>query len=135
MTLAQDFIGVAVAKNWIEVFHLSSSKHERIPATKRALSKFARAVRGCRVVCEASGGYERPLMDALTSAGIDCAPVQRCRDAEMQRWYETPAQAERRNRKSTARHLVRGHLFAMRWGGIAWRNPHWRGDPNKKTLH
>lgn len=49
MTLPQDFIGVDIAKIWIDVFHLSSSKHERIPVTKRVLSKFAQAA---IIVCQ-----------------------------------------------------------------------------------
>lgn len=72
---------------------------------------------------------DRPFEDRLSIVTL------RLTDPEMQRWYETPAQAERRKRKTAARHLVRGHLFATRWGGIAWRKPHWRGDPNRKTLH
>lgn len=75
MTLPQDFVGVDVAKDWIDVFHLGSSKHERIAATNRALARFAKTARGCLVVCEASGGYERPLTGALAKAGVGCARV------------------------------------------------------------
>lgn len=71
----------------------------------------------------------RPVDDRLSIVTL------RLTDPKMQRCYETPAQAECRSRRSTARHLVRGHLFATRWGGIAWRKPHWRGDPSKKILH
>jgi transposase len=75
MTLPQDFIGVDIAKGWIDVFYLSTSKHGRIPTTKQALARFAKAAAGCLVICEASGGYERPLTEALAKAGVDYARV------------------------------------------------------------
>ena len=75
MTLPQDVIGVDIAKGWIDAFTLSSRKHERIATTKQALARFARACAGALVVCEASGGYERPLLEALAKAGVPCARV------------------------------------------------------------
>lgn len=75
MTLPQDWIGVDIAKGWIDVFFLSSAKHERITSTKQSLARFAKAAEGCLVVLEASGGYERPLIGALASAGVDYARV------------------------------------------------------------
>jgi transposase len=75
MTLPQNIIGVDIAKGWIDVFHASSSKHERIVSTKQLLAKFALASRGSLVVLEASGGYERPLTCALASASTDYARV------------------------------------------------------------
>ena len=60
MTLPQDVIGVDIAKGWIDTFTLSTSRHERIPTTKQALARFAKACAGALLVCEASGGYERP---------------------------------------------------------------------------
>ena len=75
MTLPQDFIGVDIAKDWIDVFYLSTSRHERIPTTKQALARFAEAADGCLVILEASGGYERPVTEALAKAGTDYARV------------------------------------------------------------
>ena len=75
MTLPQDIIGVDIAKGWIDTFTLSSRKHERIVTTKQALARFAKACAGTLVVCEASGGYERPLTEALAKAQVDCARV------------------------------------------------------------
>jgi transposase len=75
MTLPQDFVGVDIAKDWIDVFHLSTSRHERITATKQALARFSKTVTGCLVILEASGGYERPLTEALAKAGTDYARV------------------------------------------------------------
>lgn len=75
MTLPQDFIGVDIAKDWIDVFHLATAKRERIATTGAALARFARTARGALVVLEASGGYERPLAEALARAGVDYARV------------------------------------------------------------
>ena len=75
MTLPQDFIGVDIAKDWIDVFYLSTSKHERISTTKQALARFAKAAPGSMVILEASGGYERPVTDALARVGTDYARV------------------------------------------------------------
>jgi len=75
MTMPQDVIGVDIAKGWIDIFTLSTRKHERIATTKPALARFARRVKGALVVCEASGGYERPLTGALAKAGVACARV------------------------------------------------------------
>lgn len=75
MTLPQDCIGVDIAKNWIDVFWLSASKHERIVSTKQALARFAAKAKGSLVVLEASGGYERPLTEALAGAGTPYARV------------------------------------------------------------
>ena len=75
MTLPQDIIGVDIAKGWIDTFTLSTRKHERISTTKLALARFAKAAAGVLVVVEASGGYERPLTEALAKAGVACARV------------------------------------------------------------
>ena len=73
--IAQDVIGVDIAKGWIDVFCLSSSRHERIVVTKQSLARFAKAANGALVVLEASGGYERPVTEALAKAGVDYARV------------------------------------------------------------
>ena len=78
MTLPQDVIGVDIAKGWIDVFHASSSRHERIAVTKQSLALFAPAARGCLVVLEASGGYERPLTGVLAGQGVGQARVNPC---------------------------------------------------------
>ena len=71
MTVPQQIIGVDVAKNWIDVFHLASGKAEHIAKSKRAFARFVPCARDSLVVLEASGGCERPLTDALVRAGVD----------------------------------------------------------------
>ncbi len=67
--MPQKVIGVDVAKDWIDVYRPDSRKAARIETTPRALNIFARKAKGALVVFEASGGYERPLIDALDAAG------------------------------------------------------------------
>ena len=75
MTVPQQIIGVDVAKNWIDVFHLASGKAEHIAKSKRAFARFAQCAKDSLVVLEASGGCERPLTDALVRAGVDYVQV------------------------------------------------------------
>ncbi len=44
--MPQDVIGIDIAKGWVDTFHLSTARHERIAATKRALARFARETKG-----------------------------------------------------------------------------------------
>jgi transposase len=73
--IAQDVIGVDIAKGWIDVFYLSSLRHERIATTKQALARFSKAAKGALVVLEASGGYERPVTEAIARAGGEYSRV------------------------------------------------------------
>lgn len=75
MTLPQDVIGVDIAKGWIDAFYLSASRRERISTTEQSLARFAKAAKGALVVLEASGGYERPVTEALARAGVCCCRV------------------------------------------------------------
>lgn len=63
--MPQNVIGVDVAKDWIDAYWPASNKAARIEATPASLKSFARKTGGALVVFEASGGYERPLIDAL----------------------------------------------------------------------
>lgn len=69
MTLPQTYIGVDVAKDWIDVCDPVASRQERIPTDRRSLRRFAASVVSSIVILEASGGYERPVMSALSEAG------------------------------------------------------------------
>jgi transposase len=75
VTLPQTYIGVDVAKDWIDVFDPSTSRHERISTDSLSLRRFAAAVGKAIVVLEASGGYERPVITALHEAGRQAACV------------------------------------------------------------
>ncbi len=67
--MTHDIIGVDIAKDWIDIHRLSNGQSKRIAATRSALARFAAQSTGSLVVLEASGGYERPLTEALNAAG------------------------------------------------------------------
>ncbi len=75
MGLPRDILGVDVARDRIDVFTLSTGERRRIGTTTAALARFAKAAHGRLVVLVASGRYERPVMAALTAAGVDFARV------------------------------------------------------------
>jgi transposase len=73
--MTHDIIGVDIAKDWIDIHHLSDGQSKRLATTRSALARFATEARGALVVFEASGGYERPLTEALSTAGCAFARV------------------------------------------------------------
>jgi transposase len=76
MILHQNILGVDVAKDWIDICDLASGRIFRIGAKPRALKAFASKLpKDALIVFEASGGYERALMDALEAAGLAYARI------------------------------------------------------------
>jgi len=75
MTLHHNYIGVDVAKDWIDIYHPDTKKHQRVKTMPQHLHVFAKTCKNALVVFEASGGYERPLMDALEQLGADYVRV------------------------------------------------------------
>ena len=75
MTIAPKYIGVDIAKNWIDVFDPETATAQRIPASRAGLRAFAKSGAGKLVVFEASGGYERPLAEALAAQNQPYARV------------------------------------------------------------
>ena len=74
MTMTESYIGVDIAKDWIDAAEDGGARR-RVKATPRLLLKFARACAGRLVVFEASGGYERPFVRALEEVGVAYARV------------------------------------------------------------
>jgi transposase len=69
MILPRNVLGVDVAGDWIDVFDASNNRSIRV--TNDNLETFATGLApDAFVVLEATGGYERPLMDALEKAGL-----------------------------------------------------------------
>jgi transposase len=76
MTLPRQVLGVDVAKDWIDTCDLASGRIAHIATTPRALAAFVAGLpKDILLVFEASGGYERPLIEALEAAGIAYARV------------------------------------------------------------
>jgi transposase len=71
MILPRHVLGVDVAKDWIDVCDPALAEVRRITTEPRVLRAFVRALpEGAFLVLEASGGCERPLMEALEGAGV-----------------------------------------------------------------
>jgi transposase len=72
----QLFIGVDVAKDWIDIHH-PGRKPSRIDSTPAALRAFAARCKkdSVWVIFEASGGYDRGLRDALEVADVSFTRV------------------------------------------------------------
>lgn len=73
MTLHQNILGVDIAKDWIDVFDLSTKVSTRISTCD--LRAFTHGLGDVFVVFEATGGYEYPLTEALETRGIAYARV------------------------------------------------------------
>src|SRR5690606_34660840 len=63
------------SKDWIDIHDRAGGSGRRIANVPRALRDFAEQVGDALVVFEATGGYERVLMDALEAAGVAYARV------------------------------------------------------------
>ena len=76
MTLPRHVLGVDVARDWIDICDPDRAEVRRITTEPRVLRAFVRALpEGAFLVMEASGGCERPLMEALEAAGVAHARV------------------------------------------------------------
>lgn len=73
MTLHQNILGVDIAQDWIDVFDLSTGMSSHIATFD--LQAFAGGLGDVLVVFEATGGYERPLAEALEVHGVAYARV------------------------------------------------------------
>jgi len=71
-TLPTRFIGCDVGKHSIVVFDSANKQLSTVPNTQDALTRFAMGLdaTSCLVVCEATGGYERSLLDAMIMAHV-----------------------------------------------------------------
>lgn len=68
---ATRFIGCDVGKSEIVVCDSTNDRITKLPNRPQALAAFAATLDGsCLVICEATGGYEVALLEALEAAGI-----------------------------------------------------------------
>lgn len=108
MTMPQDFIGVDIAKHWIDVHFLSTGTDQRIQATDQGLSGFAQAAQGCFVTFEASGFYTRAVSQALDKAGVSYACLNPRQVRDFARFTGKLAKTDRLDAQVLARmgHMV-----------------------------
>jgi len=72
-----NFVGLDVSKATLDSFATGGKPRvdDNTPQGHAALIKYLRRLQNPRVICEASGGYERALVAALLSAGIGVCVV------------------------------------------------------------
>lgn len=110
MTLPQNYIGVDVAKNWIDIYHPDTNQHQQVKTTPQHLHVFAKTCKNALVVFEASGGYERPLMNALEKFGASYVRVNPRQAREFARATGQLAKTDQVDAKMLA-HM--GHALAL----------------------
>ena len=68
--------GIDVSKSKLDLFLPSGGKAASFPNTAKGLARLLASLpRGCHAVCEATGGYERPLVSACLGAGVPVSVV------------------------------------------------------------
>ncbi len=94
--MTRTYIGVDVAKRWIDVFDPAAGRC-RVAMEGKELRAFARnlAQRDVIVTLEASGGYETPLVLALEAAGAAYARVNPARARHFARSIGQAARTDR----------------------------------------
>ena len=108
------YVGLDIAKEQLD-YALSETNAGRVPNTDeghRQLLQLLRAVPGARVVCEASGGYERAVVAALLDARREVCVVQPGRARDFARSEGQLAKTDRLDAHSLRRYgqAVKLHL-------------------------
>jgi transposase len=99
-TTAPVYVGVDVAKATLQVhLHGSQIQFNNTPQGRTRLCKKVQALAGAHVVCEATGGYERPMVEALHKTQtpvsvINPAQVRAAARAKGQRAKNDPIDAQ-----------------------------------------
>ena len=90
------FIGVDVSKDWLDLYE-SGRGERRISNGGRALTAFARRATRLEawVIFEATGGYDRPLCEALERAGARFSRVNPARSRDFARAIGVAAKTDR----------------------------------------
>ncbi len=90
------FIGVDVSMDWLDI-HQPCRGERRIANGGRALTAFARRAsrEGAWVIFEATGGYDRPLCEALERAGVRFSRVNPARARDFARAIGVAAKTDR----------------------------------------
>ena len=86
MTLPKTYIGVDVAKDWIDIFTARTQRSNRIFNQHTELTKWAHSLQdNAMVIFEATGRYDRALAECLESKGIAYARVNPLRARQFAR--------------------------------------------------
>ncbi len=109
-------VGCDVGKEEIVVFDAASRRFARLPNQPEALAEYAKALDpDSLVVCEATGGYELPLLAALLAAGVPAHRADARKVKAFIRSFGTLGKTDAIDAKALARYgAERGHELP-RW--------------------
>lgn len=109
------FIGCDVGKDAVVVFDAVAG-YRQIANTPDALDRLAATLpTGCLVVCEATGGYEAALLDAVTRAGHAAHRADARRVKAFVRSLGTLAKTDALDARALARYGQERHDRLDRW--------------------
>jgi transposase len=115
-TTISRFIGCDVGKKTIVVFDTGDGRTRAIPNTPDDLAAFAAELdHTCFVVCEATGGYEATLLDALTQAGHAAHRADARKVKAFIRSFGILGKTDAIDAKSLAQYGQDRHLNLTRW--------------------
>ena len=112
----QRFIGCDVGQNHIAVFDSANPRATTIPNTPPALAAFAGTLDPtCLVVCEATGGHEAALLDAVTQAGHAAHRADARKVHAFIRSFGTLGKTDALDARALARYGQERHASLPRW--------------------
>lgn len=110
------FIGCDVGKLHIVVFDSATAKTVQIENKRRALAAFARSLdRDCLALCEATGGHEATLLEALVAAGIPAHRADARKVKAFIRSWGTLGKSDGIDARALARYGAERHQHLRRW--------------------
>ena len=110
------FIGCDVGKQHIVVFDSTGGKARQIENRPRALAAFARSLDAdCLALCEATGGHEAALLEALTAAGIPAHRADARKVKAFIRSWGTLGKSDGIDARALARYGAERHDHLRRW--------------------
>ena len=110
------FVGCDVGKQQIVVFDSAGGKAIEIENRSRALAAFARSLDAdCLALCEATGGHEAALLEALAEAGIPAHRADARKVKAFIRSWGTLGKSDGIDARALARYGAERHAHLRRW--------------------
>lgn len=110
------FIGCDVGKESIVVFDSASGQTRSLPNRKADLTRFARTLDdSCLVICEATGGYESRLLEAMLAAGRAAHRADARKVKAFIRSFGTLGKTDAIDARALARYGEERHQSLARW--------------------
>lgn len=110
------FVGCDVGKDAIVVFDTGSGQTRTIANRKADLTRLARSLDDtCLVVCEATGGYETRLLQAMLAAGRAAHRADASKVKAFIRSFGTLAKTDAIDARALARYGEERHRSLQRW--------------------